>query len=284
VKAKFIFAPIIAIVFISGAITAYTVFFTGAGAVNTSRLLSQGEKCLSEENFDEALELFLSVIENDPDNVNAYIGAADSYVGKGRLDRAIAILEKGYDITRSARILIKIDNVESLRPPEIGDIIYFGGYDWRVLDIQDGKALIITERVLVNTRGSFYTKFITWEDSDLREYLNGEFYDSFSEHDKAFIEETYVVNDDYNPDLFVFGGNDTYDYVFLLSVEEVRLYFADNESTIALNTGNRTASWYLRTPGYYTTNVARVRYDGVIDMQSGYGSSTYVRPAMWIYI
>jgi hypothetical protein len=30
------------------------------------------------------------------------------------------------------------------------ETINFGGYDWRVLDVQDGKALIITDKVIDN--------------------------------------------------------------------------------------------------------------------------------------
>ena len=30
----------------------------------------------------------------------------------------------------------------------IGDIIQFGGHDWRVLDVRDGKALLLSDKII----------------------------------------------------------------------------------------------------------------------------------------
>jgi len=101
---------------------------------------------------------------------------------------------------------------------EIGEIIQFGGNDWRVLDIQNNRALIISEKSLMlrDYQG------MTWERSRLRQYLNGSFYiRNFSEEEKNRIMESVIVNDD------VIGridDNDTIDKVFLLSVKEVVYY------------------------------------------------------------
>ncbi|MCL2634456.1 MAG: hypothetical protein FWD34_08100, partial [Oscillospiraceae bacterium] len=40
----------------------------------------------------------------------------------------------------------------------VGDIIQLGGYDWRVLDVQDGRAFIITDRIIDNR--AYHNEFI----------------------------------------------------------------------------------------------------------------------------
>ena len=59
---------------------------------------------------------------------------------------------------------------------EIGSIIEFADIDWRVLDIQGNKALLISEKVLETRRYNDEYKDITWEKCTLRGYLNGDFY------------------------------------------------------------------------------------------------------------
>lgn len=54
-----------------------------------------------------------------------------------------------------------------------GDRLSFGNYDWIVPDIQDNKALIITE--LIIEQRSYHDAYteITWADCALRKYLRG---------------------------------------------------------------------------------------------------------------
>ena len=108
----------------------------------------------------------------------------------------------------------------------VGDIISFGGYDWIVLDVRDGRTLVISERLLEHR--AYYDGFdITWEESDLRKYLNGEFYNSFSAADRAMIAQVTNVNPD-NPWYGTPGGANTQDRIFLLSIDEVLRYFVDS--------------------------------------------------------
>jgi len=111
----------------------------------------------------------------------------------------------------------------------IGDIVSADGYDWLVLDVQDGKALIISEDIIGIK--SFYDGFdsTNWETSNIREYLNGEFYDGLSSALKTVIVETQVSTPD-NPWFGTSGGGDTIDRIFLLSLQEVVQYFGDSGS------------------------------------------------------
>jgi hypothetical protein len=168
----------------------------------------------------------------------------------------------------------------------VGNIVEFGGYEWRVLEVGDGKALLLSEYILelrpyhgesfggwfeyyfdnlarlfnmisnneygrlyiegyvdVDVDYSFFDEAsTTWADCDLRAYLNGEFYHSFSESDRARIADALNINKD-NPWFFAeamasehpfqlryppMGGADTNDKIFLLSLEEAVKYFGDS--------------------------------------------------------
>ena len=63
---------------------------------------------------------------------------------------------------------------------EAGDIISLGDYYWQVLDVQNGRALVLSEKVIERRRYNESFIGITWETSTVRQYLNGEFYDKFS--------------------------------------------------------------------------------------------------------
>ena len=112
-------------------------------------------------------------------------------------------------------------------PMPTGGKIRFGKYDWYVLDKQDGKTLILTEKVIEKRAYHSGECEITWETCDMRKYLNGEFYNSFSEADRARILEIVNENHD-NPWYGTNGGNPTTDKIFLLSIKEVFKYFGDS--------------------------------------------------------
>lgn len=195
---------------------------------------------------------------------------------------------------------------------QVGDKITFGCYDWRVLDIQNNVALVITECIIEQRAYHDAYKDITWADCSLRKYLNGEFYNKFDAIDKARI--TPVLNK--NPDNQWYGskgGEDTQDKIFLLSIEEaVCQYFGDSSSKL-LNPGknqrywferkdqnnskriamykNGICWWWLRSPGRVNIKAVYVHGDGNIGIQGNNilkgnisdGKCTGgVRPALWL--
>jgi tetratricopeptide (TPR) repeat protein len=62
---------------------------------STAELISLGENYLSDLDYERALVQFLKVIEIEPMNERAYLGAAEAYIGLGQTDNAIEILEQG---------------------------------------------------------------------------------------------------------------------------------------------------------------------------------------------
>jgi hypothetical protein len=204
---------------------------------------------------------------------------------------------------------------ESLPPTTTvreGEIIQFGGYDWRVLDVQDDKALILSERILWQGAytSTMYGYSTTWDNSMMRHNL-GRFYDRFSESDKVRIEETLVINSD-NQWYGTPGGNDTTDKIFLLSIEEVVRYFGDSgqlangyPSNGAFISGARISDeydsariaqtetgtdwwWWLRSPGNSYYDIAFVDSGGSIcipghsSLRGAFRSDGGVRPALWL--
>lgn len=200
------------------------------------------------------------------------------------------------------------------------NIMQFGKYNWRILDVQDENVLIITEDIIEYRLYDSYFAGQVWEDCTLRQYLNGEFFNMFLPEEQTRILEIINHTPD-NPWYGTWGGNDTYDKIFLLSIEEVYQYFGGDgdipksktlsEDDIGLFTDshnnerqarykNHLSFWWLRSPGSQcisgayefddtdTGFAAFVSDDGSIGIA---GLDLYgfldvggigVRPAMWI--
>lgn len=84
-----------------------------------AKLLDLGNKYLLEQNYEQAVVAFNKVIEIDPMNVEAYIGLAETYIGMGDPEAALAILEKGYDLTNSEEILKKLDELRGITEEDV---------------------------------------------------------------------------------------------------------------------------------------------------------------------
>lgn len=105
--------------------------------------------------------------------------------------------------------------------------IRFGRYNWYILEKQSDKMLIITEKIIEKRPYHNEECDITWETCDMRKYLNGEFYNSFSKAEREGIIEVTNENSA-NPWYDTKGGKNTADKVFLLSIQEVIKYFGDS--------------------------------------------------------
>ena len=171
------------------------------------------------------------------------------------------------------------------------DSLTIGGIDWWVVkvDEKEGKALLITKDILKLMPYNEEWVDITWETSDMRAYLNGEFYDkTFTDEEKAWIAETELSNDvsiyeNFDTD----GGNNTVDKVFLLSLQEARDYFVANKDRVAVLQGTtQNEEWWLRTPGRMSQRAASTvwEYGKASDAGSSAGNQKGLRPAMWILI
>ena len=159
----------------------------------------------------------------------------------------------------------------------------FGGYEWLIMEERDGKALLLMETTLETRRYHEELAEISWERCTLRTWLNGPFYNSFDEDDRARIVETAVINAD-NAENGTKAGNDTTDHIFLLSLAEAKLYFPSDAARVARNGRGASAYWWLRSPGADPILAATVGSDGKPGFAgSGVDYKTRdVRPALWV--
>jgi len=199
----------------------------------------------------------------------------------------------------------------------IGSTLDFGKYVWKVLDIKEDRLLIIADQIIEQRDYHDKKESVTWECSEIRNYLNGAFFDQFSSDDQKKIQLTHNKNTD-NPWYGSSGGNDTSDKVFLLSLDEVvRLYFGNssrlldspkpnqrywfdrkdenNDKRIALFLDSHWW-WWIRTPGKNNKVAVYIHGDGNIGIQgNGISKTSFntlhritssnrggLRPAMWI--
>lgn len=198
-----------------------------------------------------------------------------------------------------------------------GAVMPFGGFDWRILDIQGNAALMITEHIIGQHPYHNRAGDVTWADCFLREYLNGAFYHKFTEAEQSRIIPVWNKNND-NQWYGSRGGEDTRDSIFLLGMEEaVCKYFGDSRRNLEnrsakqrywfqrkdINNKRRRATfdgcgwwWWLRSPGRDNKRAVYIHGDGNIGIQGNgtfrYSSSTIhpstgdnsggVRPALWL--
>lgn len=186
----------------------------------------------------------------------------------------------------------------------VGDIITMGRFEqdtvqtnggedieWLVLDVKDGKAFLISRYILDHQTFSANQ----WSKSQIRTWLNRDFYDdAFSDSEKQRILTT-TVTADLNPDKYLTDpGKDTEDRVFLLSAAEAKVYFPQQDygcepTPYALRRGvyckfDINGNWWLRTPGDSDGKIAYVTHDSLLSNTGSYSTYTGigVRPAMWI--
>lgn len=200
-----------------------------------------------------------------------------------------------------------------------GDTINFGHYEqdttgskapivWRVLTVENGKALLLSEKILDSKPYSRVLKNGTWETCTLRAWLNNGFYNlAFSADEKSRIQTTRVGNDD-KPEAVTTGGNDTDDKVFLLSYNESissKYGFSSDRSkfdTARWARGTEYAKknglwvsenseflgnsyWWLRSSKTTQHKIGVVFFFGAINIlpdDTQNGTNIGVRPAIWI--
>ena len=155
-----------------------------------------------------------------------------------------------------------------LKDAKIGDIVQMGTYEqdgdaetedpicWDVLDKDGDAVLLISHDVIAYQRFSDNLKCVIWEDSEIRTWLNQEFYaEAFDETEQASIRETtlenlstagFAAHVDPSGDVQVRESRpDTKDKIFLLSWKEAEQYYG-NRLTDASVLGRRPSRAVLQ--------------------------------------
>ena len=214
-----------------------------------------------------------------------------------------------------------LETVE-LKRAEVGDIVQMGTYEqdgdtetedpiyWDVLDKDGDSILIISHDVIGYQRFSGSPNCVIWEDSQIRTWLNEEFYtDAFDKETQARIKG-YVTSgvDEANQE----SRGDATDRIFLLSQKEIEKYYGHKlpkaEALLckpskavlqryeeieqqrvrekvpfvtSVPDASEGISWMLRSTGKSQNQISIIRGDGyysqcMADYYQG------VRPAIWI--
>ena len=173
--------------------------------------------------------------------------------------------------------------------------------EWLVLDTNYyGDKLLISKDVIeakcfndIRSDSAGYDSQ-SWDSSGLRKWLNQDFLnEAFTGSEIYGIRQTSVLNRG-NSKYHVKSEGLTYDYLFLLSIDEAKAYFATEEDLRAKPMGDMESelwtdedgycNWWLRSPGCDKTRAANVRSDGFIYLRGDANNTNIfgVRPAMWV--
>ncbi len=189
-----------------------------------------------------------------------------------------------------------------------GDLVVYGSYpqtasgndntpiEWIVLDVQEGRALLLSryglDRQLYNKKKAK----VTWEKCSLRAWLNDTFLmKAFTAEEQQVILTTQIDNgkEQAYKGYDISGGKNTEDRIFLLSHAEVHKYFGSDESRKALATDYAEAQgtwrdsdkicwWWLRSPGPSLSEAELVLSTGETFSNAVIYKYVSVRPAMWV--
>lgn len=273
-----------------------------------SKKYSEAMEMIDSGDYDAGYAILEELGENETIQSNKY-------------DRAIKLMDSG-DYQAACALLAGLtykdsaEKLQSIKPLLLakanpGDTVLFGEYEqdnntsngkedveWLVLEVKDGKALVVSKYALDCKQYNTSNTDVTWETCTLRKWLNNDFINAaFSSYEKAMIP-TVTVSADKNS---TNPGNATQDQVFLLSITEANKYFGSDSARQCkptdyafangayVNSVNGNCGWWLRSPGvtqYSAHSAAYVHNSGGV-YESGsdvdIGTSA-VRPAMWISI
>ncbi len=200
---------------------------------------------------------------------------------------------------------------------KVGDTIKMGHYEqdnnayngselieWEVLDVKDGKALLLTKDAIASWifswepygAGGNAKAAGVWEENKLRTWLNNDFYDeAFSKEEKEKICQE-AVTADLNSQYNTRQGTATFDNIFILSIEQYLEYKPESPKSSKTLMGNgmpEYPAFWFRTAGK-ETGYLTVYANGGIDYEGlsvhGYNNCGYdfyeraIWSAMWITI
>lgn len=173
-----------------------------------------------------------------------------------------------------------------LSDASVGDIVVFGDIRWYVTAKTETGCTLLCEKPVIKMpfREAGYQTTDTWDKSTVRAWLNEKFYNTFTEEEKALIAKTHNLNPA-NEEYGTSGGDDTDDYIFLLSVDEAGALDKTVRDCGKWYDMNHQW-WWLRSPGANTSYTAYVgagnNSEGKIDPAGDVSSNTFgaVRPAL----
>ena len=138
--------------------------------------------------------------------------------------------------------------------------------EWLVLQEDEDTMFLVTQHAVA--KRCFDEDYQTWKDSEIRKWLNEEFYEqAFSSSEKQCIQPAQVDVTDWEGT----SVDWTEDRIFLLSMEECRICAP-----------TQTEEWWLRDQGICDSTAILALQDGSFDAYANAHSIYGIRPAMRI--
>lgn len=191
-----------------------------------------------------------------------------------------------------------------------GDVFTFGCYgpkdtpmlpiSWRVLDVEENRILVLSERILAMRPFHNDCKPIRWEDSSLRWWLNHKFLEvAFTPEERELICDPEPGLDPLGAFLWQMHGLETttasiHDRVFVLCHSDIYNYFPDTQPMFHPGSSAKAADnltrvdqsllcWWLRTSSSQSPTAYIVSpFDSVGMSMVERDNLNGVRPAMWL--
>lgn len=251
------------------------------------------------EEYDDAYNYFKKLdMPQDPSTelLEALYTLANHSIEHDYYKRAIALYECLGNYRDSQTNLEKCERMEYFSSAKVGKTLYFGEtkdipYEWIVLQKINNTLLIATTSEVTRMEFTFTDENNIWETSNIREWLNTEFYeDAFSDIEKQLIRESDVVLDVSTLGTTTRLNKSTKDKIFLLSESELR-ELEEKYKKCEVNTSyyvdNKHNGYWLRTPYHADSSTIYLQaYNNLKD----YASINHIdlphiwgiRPAMWI--
>lgn len=244
---------------------------------------------------------------------------ADQLYKEGNYYEAIALFRNlRFDDSEERANAIQKELVSKAK---VNDYVFFGSYEqdgdpsngsepieWIVLDKQGGKILLLSRYGLDLQQYSDNAADISWENSDIRSWLNETFVNAaFNKEDLNEILQTTLLNTqitnesegldsetreevDLEEGKQSLSFQKTRDRVFLLSKQELETYFPDEDTRTCLiskyvldQLDKNESVWWLRLIDADNTGDIQCvsGKDGLFKVSS-YNDKNIVRPAIWI--
>ena len=229
---------------------------------------------------------------------------------------AAADLYEALGVTLSADEKLEVAKNLHLANLSAGDTLTFGVYEqdnnsstapepieWLVLEVTDGKALLVSKYALDTQPYHIEHEATTWAECSLRTWLNSAFLSAAFNEDEQKAIQPILLTQESNPKFRTTGGDETTDLVFILSISQTETYFANPTdrlfipTTYAIAQGAYTSSSYtsdgmvscwgwLRTPGNTRSRASTVLMNGSIFEEGNrvWCNSFAVRPAIWVQL
>ena len=216
--------------------------------------------------------------------------------------------------SRNSSVYRSAENLLTSEQPDLakGDIVTLGHYEqdhdlangqepveWLVLD-RIGDEVLLLSLFGLDCRQFHDVPFadVTWESCTLRRWLNEDFLDAvFSAEERKLLMLSDLQNADQSAS-GTEGGNDTKDFIFLLSETDTVIYMGNDaaredvgqtfSTEYALAQGAPTdesgmTEWWLRSPGADGYTAQFVTSEGAVHTAGAYVDLAFaVRPAVWL--